>query len=260
MATYNKRGGKPKTKPESVDLDDFDEDDSTTAEVFSNLDEGANRTEEWVVKNQKAIFIIVGAIALLVLAYLAYGKFIEEPRELEASNEMYQAQNYFNDAINGAAAKDSLYGLALNGGEGKYGFLDIIDNYGGSKAGNLAQYYAGMAYLNTNKYQEAIDYLEDFNSDDDELMLAPLAKGGIGDAFMQLNQPEQALDYYEQAAKIRTNDFTTPRFLMKAALTALELKDNAKAEEFLNRIQEEYPDSPAAVNVPLYMGMAKASN
>jgi len=257
MATYNKRGGKPKIKAEKAD---FKDDDSTTAEVFSSLDEGANKTEQWVFKNQKAIFIIVGAIALLVLAYLAYGKFVEEPRELEASNEMFQAQNYFNTALNGAAAKDSLYTLALNGGEGKYGFLDIIDNYGGTKAGNLAQYYAGMAYLNTNKYQEAIDHLEDFESDDDELMLAPIAKGGIGDAFIQLNQPSEALDYYEQAAKIRTNDFTTPRFLMKAALTALEVKDNGKAEELLNRIADEYPNSPAAVDVPLYMGMAKVSN
>lgn len=257
MATYNKRGGKPKKKVEQAD---FKDDDSTTAEVFGTLDEGANKTEQWVIKNQKAIFIIVGAIALLVLAYLAYNKFVEEPRELEASNEMFQAQNYFNDALSGASAKDSLYTLALNGGEGKYGFLDIIDNYGGTKAGNLANYYAGMAYLNTNKYQEAIDYLEDFNSDDEELMLAPLAKGGIGDAFMQLNQPIEALDYYEQAAKIRTNGFTTPRFLMKAALTALEVKDNSKAEELLNRIEEEFPNSPAAENVPLYMGMAKVSN
>ncbi|HEA31369.1 MAG TPA: tetratricopeptide repeat protein [Leeuwenhoekiella sp.] len=257
MATYKKRGGKPKTNSEQAD---FEDDDSTTAEVFSSLDEGANRTEQWVFKNQKAIFIIVGVIALLVLAYLAYDKFVDEPRELEASNEMYQAQNYFNDALNGAAAKDSLYTLSLNGGEGKYGFLDIIDNYGSTKAGNLAQYYAGMAYLNTNKYQEAIEYLEDFASDDDELMLAPLAKGGIGDAFMQLNQPEEALDYYEQAAKIRNNEFTTPRFLMKAAVTAIELNDKDKAEELLSRIEEEYPNSPAAANVPLYMGMAKASN
>jgi hypothetical protein len=33
-------------------------------------------------------------------------------------------------------------------------------------AGNLANYYAGMAYLNTGKYNEAIDYLNKFKSDD----------------------------------------------------------------------------------------------
>lgn len=256
MATYKKRGGKPKTKVEPVD---FEDDDSTTAEVFSTLDEGANKTEQWVVKNQKAIFVVIGIIALLVLAYLAYDKFIEEPRELEASNEMYQAQNFFNEALGGAARKDSLYNLALEGGEGKYGFLDIIDNYSGTKAGNLAQYYAGMAYLNTNSYQQAIDYLEDFNSDGEELILAPLAKGGIGDAFMQLDQPEEALQYYEEAANIRTNEFTTPRFLLKAALTALQLNEKNRAAELLERIEQDYPNSPQAEEVPLYMGMANTA-
>ena len=253
MATYNKRGGKkPKFKPE----DDFADDDSTTADVFSSLDEGANRTEEWAVKNQVAIFVVIGIIAVCVLGYLGYQKFIQEPKEVDASNEMYQAQNYFNEAVGGAAAKDSLYNLSLNGGEGKYGFLDIIDNYGGTKAGKLARYYAGMAYLNTNKYQEAIEQLEDFESDD--AILAPLAQGAIGDAFMQLDQPKEALDYYKKASEMRDNDFTRPKFLLKASMTALQLNDYDDAEDMLGQIKKEYPDSQEADQVDLYLGMAKA--
>mgnify|MGYP003646501524 CR=1 FL=1 len=255
MATYKKRGYKPKTK---VEQEEVEKDESTTAEVFSSLDEGANRTEEWVEKNQKNIFIIVGIVAVAVLAYLGYQKFIQGPKELEASNEMFQAQNYFNDAVNGAAAKDSLYTLSLNGGEGKYGFIDIIDNYGSTKAGNLAHYYAGMAYLNTKKYQEAIDQLEDFESDDE--ILAPLAKGAIGDAFMQLDQPEEALGYYEDAAKLRDNKFTSPRFLLKASITAIELGQKDKAVKMLNRIKDQYGSSNEAKEVDLYLGMAQASN
>ncbi|MAW94570.1 MULTISPECIES: tetratricopeptide repeat protein [unclassified Leeuwenhoekiella] len=253
MATYQKRGYKPK-KEEEVEEQLHDE--STTAEVFDSLDEGANRTEAWVEQNQKPILIGIAVIVIAVLGYLGYEKFIQQPKELEASNEMYQAQNYFNEAIEGTTAKDSLFTLALNGGEGKFGFLEIIDNYGSTKAGNLAHYYAGMAYLNLNKYQEAIDELEDFESDD--MMLAPLAKGAIGDAFMQLDQPEEALSYYEEAAKMRKNDFTTPRFLMKAAQTAISLGDNDKAVGYLEQIEEEYANSPIASEVALYMGMAKA--
>ena len=50
MATYKKRGGKPRTKAEK---DVLVEENSTTAEVFNTLDEGASRTEAWVEKNQK---------------------------------------------------------------------------------------------------------------------------------------------------------------------------------------------------------------
>ena len=254
MATYKKRGHKPNNKEEQQRKV---EDESTTAEVFNSLDEGAGRTEAWVAKNQKYIFIIIGVAAAVILGYLAYEEFIQEPKETEAANEMFQAQQYFENALNASGAEsDSLYTLALTGGEGKYGFTDIIDNYGSTNAGNLALYYAGMAYLRTNQYQQAIDNLDDFDSDD--VILAPLAKGGIGDAFLQLEQPEEALDYYEEAANIRTNNFTTPKFLMKAAVVAIQLGEGNTAEEHLLRIKNEFPDSPEADNVAIYLGQAQA--
>lgn len=254
MATYKKRGYKPNTKEEQQNTV---EDHSTTAEVFNTLDEGASKTEEWVAKNQKYIFIIIGAAALVILGYLGYEEFIQEPKEAEAANEMFQAQQYFDSALNASSAQsDSLYNLALTGGQGKFGFEDIIENYGGTKAGNLANYYAGMAYLNTNQYDKAIDRLEDFESDDE--ILAPLAKGAIGDAFMQLDQPENALDFYQEAAKMRDNSFTTPKFLMKAAVVAIKLGDGSTAEEYLTRIKNEFPDAPEANQVAVYLGQAQA--
>ena len=254
MATYKKRGYKPNTKEEQQTAV---EDNSTTAEVFNTLDEGAGKTEAWVANNQKYIFIIIGVAAALILGYLAFQEFIQEPKEAEAANEMFMAQQYFENALNSSGAQsDSLYNLALTGGQGKYGFEDIIENYGSTKAGNLALYYAGMAYLNTNQYQEAINSLDDFDSEDE--MLAPLAKGGIGDAFLQLDQPEEALSYYEEAAQMRDNNFTTPKFLLKAAVTAISLGDGAAAEKYLNRIENEYPESAEANKVSAYLGQSQA--
>jgi hypothetical protein len=92
-------------------------------------------------------------------------KFVAEPKQLEAADEMFVAQENFQQATNGVAS-DSLYKLSLNGSEGKFGFIKIADEYSGTDAGNLANYYAGMAYLNTGKYNEAIDYLNKFKSDD----------------------------------------------------------------------------------------------
>ncbi len=254
MATYKKRGYKPKTREEQQNAA---EEGSTTAEVFNTLDEGASKTEAWVARNQKYIFIIIGIAALVILGYLAYEEFIQEPQETEAANEMFQAQQYFDAALDASSAQsDSLFNLALTGGQGKFGFIDIAENYGGTDAANLAHYYAGMAYLRTNQYQKAIQSLDQFESDDQ--ILGPLAKGAIGDAFLQLEQPEEALGYYEEAAGMKTNPFTTPRFLMKAALTAIQLEKGAAAEEYLNRIKEEFPDSPEARKVDVYLGQAVA--
>jgi len=255
MATYKKRGYKPKTKAEKVDAV---EDQSATAEVFNTLDEGASRTEEWVGNNQKYIFVIVALAAAIILGYLGYNKFIQEPKEGKAMNDLFSAQQYFEQALEGGAEKDSLFTLALNGAEGKFGMLDIASEYGGTNAANLANYYAGMAYLNIKDYQNAITYLSDFKGDD--LATGPIATGGIGDAFVQLNQQEDALDYYIQAAKMTTNDFTTPMYLFKAGTIALNLEQSAKALEFFERIKNEFAESAQAGNIDVFIGKAEAAS
>ena len=253
MATYKKRGYKPKDKVEGIERD---VQNSTTAEVFSTLDESASKSEQWVSKNQNYILGVIGVIAVSVLGYLAYNQFVQKPKEADAANEMYYPQQYFDQALTTETAKDSLYNLALNGGEGKYGFLDIIDEYQGTKAANLANYSAGMAYLNMQQYDKAIQYLENFSSDD--AILGALAKGGIGDAFMQLGQPGEALDFYEKALSHSTNEYTTPKFLYKAGVTALELGQNQKALQYFQRIKDEFLSSNEASSIDAFIGMAKS--
>lgn len=253
MATYKKRGYKPKTEKEKVE---HIEEESATAEVFNTLDESASKAEEWVVANQKYIFGFVGIVALALLAYIGYNKFIGEPNAEDAMNEMAKAQSYFDEAVNGNE-QDSLFNLALNGGEGKYGMIDIAKEYSGTPAGNLANYYAGMSYLNTKKYEEAIKYLSDFSSDD--IMLSAISKGGIGDAFVQLNQLKEGLEYYEKAINDNTNDFTTPLYLKKAAIVSMSLGQNKKALDYLNRVKTEFSKSEDAKDIDVLIGKAQAS-
>ena len=251
MATYNKRGYKPKTKEEKeVDI----EAGSTTAEVFNTLDETASKTEAFVEKNQKYIFIIIGVVAAVVLGYLGYNEFVAKPKQLTAMNDMNQAQKYFNEAQT-AVNKDSLYTLALNGGEGKFGMLDIIKEYNGTPAANIANYCAGTAYMHLKDYKKAVEYLSNFKGDDE--ILAPLAKGNIGDAFAQLNQREDALGYYEQAAEMRKNDYTTPMYLYKAGIIALDLGNADKALTYFNRIKDEFPNSSEAATIEVFIGKAQ---
>ena len=252
MATYKKRGFKPKNKAEEAQIEEHD---STTAEVFHTLDESASRTEAWVQKNQNYILGVIGAVAIGVLAYLAYHQFIQKPKEASAANELFYPQQYFDQALASETAKDSLFTLALNGAEGKYGFLDIIEEYSGTKAANLAEYSAGMTYLNLQQYDEAIAHLEGFSSDD--AIMGAMAKGGIGDAFSQLNQPEDALDYYEKAIAHSDNEFTTPRFLYKAGVVALEMDQKEKALGYFERIKEEYPKSVEGIGIDALIGLAQ---
>jgi tetratricopeptide (TPR) repeat protein len=248
MATYKKTGSKIKDAQKNI------EDNSTTAEVFKTLDQTASKSEQFIQKNQTIIFIVIGLIVASILGYLAYQKYVKAPKEKEAANELAFPKAYFDNAINNTVAADSLFTLALKGADGKYGFVDIADEYSGTKAGNLANYYAGISYLRLKKYKEAIDYLEDFSSKDE--LLGPIAKGAIGDAFADINQPQDAFDYYVKAAELKDNNFSTPLFLFKAGNTAMELENYSKAQELFEKIKNDYPNAVEAQNIDIYINKA----
>ena len=259
MATYNKRGYKA-PKPEEVKVDNefeevIDASDSTTEEVFNTLDETASRTEDWVAKNQKLLLIIVGVIAVATIGYVLYNKYVVEESEAKANNEIFQAQQYFQQAVDATAKPDSLYNLALKGGEGKLGFVGITEEYAGTDAGNLANYYAGMSYLNLGDFKNAIKYLENFKSND--AILQPLALGAIGDAFSETNKVEDAIAYYLKAAAASDNDFTAPRYLLKAAQLNVAAGKKAEAHKLFVEIKEKYETSKEGMNIDAFIAMTE---
>ena len=247
MATYKKRSFKSKNKNSNTT-----DNESTTAEVFESLDVGASKTELFVSKYQNFIVGFISVIILFVLSYLGYQNFILNPQSEEANNELFLAQNYFNQALNDNDNKDSLFNLSLNGSEGKFGFLDIIENYGSTKAADIATYSAGMAYYNLNDFEKSINYLQKFNSDDE--ILNALALGVIGDSFAELNQLDDALDSYKSAINSTENQFTTPKFLLKAGNISYLLGKKPDALKFYERIKKDYSKSPESNLIDIQIG------
>ena len=144
-----------------------------TEDQFAQVEQALGKTEQYIEDNQNSLMIIVGAIVGIILLFKAYQNFYIKPLEEEAQIEVYIAELYFQ--------KDS-FKLALNG-DGQYaGFLDVAADYSSTNVGNLANYYAGLCYLHTADYENAIEYLEDFSSDD--IILSSLAIGCTGDAYM----------------------------------------------------------------------------
>ncbi len=246
MATFNRRGYK-KSKSDQAQKGEK----SQTAEVFESLDSTANKSEQWILKNQNIILTFIGVISLSVLSYLGYERFISDPNEKEAISELNKAQYFFELALV-SDESDSLFKLALNGGEGKYGFLDIVKEYSGTKASNLANYSIGMSYLNLKEYDNAIIYLEKFKSDD--ILLKSISLGTIGDCFSELNQPDEAFEYYQKAFKHNENIYTTPKYLFKAALIGSEIGKYRSSIDFLNRIKDEFPNSYESSLVEVQIG------
>ncbi len=258
MATYKKRGNKirqEKSKNEGY-LEDVQYDgESTTQEVFDGLDETASKSEQWLEKNQKIVYTILGAFLFILLAYLAYSKFVSGPKEIQAVNHLSFSKSMFDKAEKATKDIDSLYTIALEGADNKYGLLEVAKKYSSTNAGNMAKYMAGISYLKMNDYKNAIDLLGQFSSNDE--MLAPIAKGKIGDAFADIDQLEDAFDYYKQAANLSANKFTAPLFLFKAANTALDINKSEEALAMFEKIKTNYPASEEAKEIDLYIKRAK---
>ena len=231
--------------------------ESTTAEVFDTLDEKAGKTEAWVIQHQRTILFTIVAVVVVGLGYMFYKQFVSEPREREISEQLSFAQSVFNQALdaNTTATRDSLFTLSLNGDKTHAGFLKIIKDHGSSKAGNVANYAAGMAYLQLNKYKEAVTHLDKFSSEDP--ILSALALGNIGDAFVALKQPKEAMDYYKKAIDKSDNTLTAPIYMNKAALVAEEQKNYKEALEYLEKIKNDYPKSQEATSADMQISRVK---
>lgn len=210
-----------------------------------DLGESFNKAEGYLNENKKSISIIGGAILVVILGYFGYTSFIVQPQEENAQKEMFMAERYFqNDSVD----------KALNG-DGQYmGFLEIIDTYGSSNSANLAHYYAGMCFMKTGKWEDAIEYLSGYDAEDD--ITGALALGAMGDAYLEMENQSEAENYYNKAANWDKNGFTAPLFLMKVAFIKELQNDYAAATGIYEKIKKDYPESTEARNVERYISRA----
>lgn len=200
---------------------------------------------------------IAGAIVIAIVGIIvAYKMWYLPTKDAEAQSELFYAESYFEkDSFNVAITGGKTVKLADGTDKTIMGFEEIADNYGLTPSGNLAQYYLGICYLRTGKFEEAIDHLEKFSTDD--VILNSVAIGAMGDATMELNKTDEAVKYYLKAADQNTNTFTSPIYLKKAA-TAQEVKGNyADAIKIYERIQKEFSKSTEARDIEKFITRAK---
>jgi len=188
--------------------------------------------------NKLKFLALAGIIALLAIAYTIYNMGFKAPKEAKASTAIYKAQEQF--------ARDS-FALALeNPGGGYDGFLDVVDKYNGTKAGNLAKYYAGISYLNLGRFDDAIEYLEAYRAPDE--LTSITRAGALGDAYAESGDEAKALSFYEKAAD-SNNDLLTPYYLKKVGMLNQKNKNNAAALAAFKRIKDNFGGSSQATDI-----------
>lgn len=202
-------------------------------EILEDPDALAGKAQEFFnsKRNRNLVFGIGGVLAALIAAFLIYRFYITN-QDIEAQEEMFQAVYYFE--------ADSL-GKALNGDGINYGFLDIIDNYSGTDAANLANFYTGAIYMQLGEHSSAIRYLSAFGSSD--YLIQARAYALIGDANMELGNYNEAVAYYSDAVDYKPNESYTPIYLQKLAIAHEQSGNFSAAAEAYAQIENEFSGS-----------------
>lgn len=196
-------------------------------------DDVIQRAKDFLTRRQRPLMIISTIIILLAGGYLGYKYFILQPKEEKAQDALFKAEEYYR--------MDSLR-IALNG-DGSVlnpGLLKVIDKYGGTKSGNMAKYYAGVALLRTGDFQRAIKFLEDYKSKNKQSQTR--AYKLLGDAYSETGNNEKAISYYKKAAAhFPEDEVNASEALYFAASLSERTGDTGQAIELFKELRDKYP-------------------
>jgi tetratricopeptide (TPR) repeat protein len=206
--------------------------EKNTETVAPNSDVVVAKAKDFWTRNGKIISGVLVAVVLLIGGYFGYKEFIQKPKEEKSVNDMFKAESYFR--------MDSVK-LALNGDGQNPGFLRIIDKYSGTDAGNLACFYAGSCYLKLDDNQNAVKYLKKFSSDAKQIQAR--AYKLLGDAYADLGNHKEALDYYKKAAHHFEADenASADALFLAAYLADRVLKNQKEAIELYKELKAKFP-------------------
>jgi len=216
----------------------------TKIQEFENVQNALSKSEAFVEKNQKVLLIGFLAVILVISGVLGYKNYILVPKEREAQEAIFKAEQYF--------AKDS-FQLALDGDGMNLGFLAIIEDFGMTNTANLAKAYAGVCYKMLGDYETAITYLKKFSAND--MGLSPALKGAIGDCYLETGDKTKAVSFFQKAADAN-NDVISPVYLQRMGLVYFSMGEYKKAATAFEEIKNRYSSSSQATDIDKYIQLA----
>lgn len=211
-----------------------------------SIENALTHTEQYLEKNRKGFLFGVVILVVVVVGYIAYSNLYAKPKEAEAQKQVYFAELQFG--------KDS-FNVALNGDGNNLGFLQIMEDFSGTKIANLSRFYAGVCYRELGDFDKAIVLLDSYSLEDD--MIAPVALGTLGDCYVEKGDVEKGLSFYSKAISYRSNTLAVPIFLLRRGLL---YEANAKKTEALadyQMIKDLYPKSPQALEIDKFIERVK---
>lgn len=228
--------------PEETELLESEDQLEEIEETEETAEVSENAGIMGIVQQHRNNILIAGGLILLAIVYFAFFNSSNPEQEDTAGNGIFMAVRYYE--------QDSL-NLALNGDGNNAGLLDLANEYSGTRAGNLCNFYIGAIYLRQGNAAEALNYFDAVKKE--ENFISASAYSAMASITEDQGDMSGAASLYEKAAAIRKNEFTTPFFLQQAARCYLQADEKGSALRLYKSIRSDYPNSQEGQQVNKYI-------
>lgn len=201
------------------------------------------KSQGFIEENKQKLLLVLGAIALVILAIVWYANKKSEDN-LIASSQLSQILSIY---------EQGQYQKAIDGEPGTQlvGLKNIVDNYGSTEQGELAKIYLAQSYYFLGDYENSLEYFSDYSGDSKLHKSSALA--GEAACYEQMDEFDKAANLYKKAADTYKLEAQTAEFLLNAGINFLKSGNNSEAKRVLESIKNDYNTTPAARELDKYL-------
>ena len=211
-----------------------------------NLTDAYVRSSSFFDEHRTVIVAVVVGLVVLALAVIGY-------RAWRAS-QSEEAQRLLGAILVEYERGD--YQAALDGTDTAPGLLEIAGEYGSTATGEQATFFAADALFQLGRLDEALAMFQDYDGGG---LLEASSLAGQAAIYEVQGDPARAAGLYEEAAGVYASPASGPAYLLDAGRAYLAAGDAAAAEGVLQRVLDEYGDTPEAQLAETELGRAEAA-
>lgn len=203
---------------------------------------------EAALTHKRALWII-GIIAVVVIGAVVGWRFYGERQAVKASVALEAAMDVFNARIRAIGEPEQPGEITYVEEKNKYEdaakkFIEIAQQYGRTRPGQIARYYVGLSYVRLARYDEAEKWLHETERTGNEELVS-LARFQLAMADFQTGKNEDAVKLLEDL--LARPSVMVPKPAVLLALAEHYTRSNAaEARRLYEQVRTEYPQTSAA--------------
>jgi predicted negative regulator of RcsB-dependent stress response len=215
---------------------------------------------ESVASHQQMLWIVVSAALVVALAVFGWNSYTQR-QTAKAAAALDDAMKIFQARIRAAGEPAEPGELTYideknKAADSERKFLEVASQYGRTRPGQVARYYAALSEIQVKNFADAEKNLKQLDSGTDE-NLAGLARFQLAGVYDQEGKASQAVDLYKQLSDKPTVFVPKPMVLLTLA-DHYRKTDPAQAAKLYNQVKLQFPDAADQADQGLELLNAKS--